>query len=547
MDRGSDSLAYRRLRAPRENGGALVEPPPSRFAPSLAANRLKLAAVSSVEVGGERLGQLQLAARKHLVTAALQYSSTYLDSLPTASDLSRQLDAGKPVVLTGHQPQLFHPGVWFKNFVLGQLASRTDAIAVNLIIDNDTARTASIRVPTGEASAPLVTSVPLDSPSDEVPFEERPIRDRDLFESFAERTIATLGSLVPDPLVSSLWPAARASSRRTDRLGLCLSQARHQLEYASGVRLLDVPLGVVCDSDPFRRFLLGLVENAARFRHDYNSSLVEYRRLHRIRSRSHPVPELASEGDWTELPFWVWTSESPRRRRLFTRLVAGGCELSDHAAWRLSLPLQGAAAWERASSQLEEQRLSGLKIRPRALATTLYARLILGDHFVHGIGGAKYDQLTDSLFARFFGVDPPEFVTATATLCLPIAHPRVTMEEVRELAHRIREFDFHPELWLSERQLADSYVANLVDEKRRWVQMDLPRGARLTRHRAIGAINETLLPMVENRRHELRSEWEQARLAAQRHSMLASREFSYCLFPVHKLVDGLLALSARTA
>ena len=34
--------------------------------------------------------------------------------------------------------QLFHPGVWLKNFALGTLARRLNAVAVNLLIDTDT-------------------------------------------------------------------------------------------------------------------------------------------------------------------------------------------------------------------------------------------------------------------------------------------------------------------------------------------------------------------------------------------------------------------------
>ena len=37
----------------------------------------------------------------------------------------------------------------------------------------------------------------------------------------------------------------------------------------------------------------------------------------------------------------------------------------------------------------------GIRLRTRALTTTLFARYVLGDLFVHGIGGAKYDELGD--------------------------------------------------------------------------------------------------------------------------------------------------------
>ena len=37
----------------------------------------------------------------------------------------RRTGPNAPVILVGHQPELVHPGVWFKNFLLSELAHRT--------------------------------------------------------------------------------------------------------------------------------------------------------------------------------------------------------------------------------------------------------------------------------------------------------------------------------------------------------------------------------------------------------------------------------------
>ena len=42
------------------------------------------------------------------------------------------------LLLAGHQPELFHPGVWVKNFALNGLARRHGATPLNLVVDNDT-------------------------------------------------------------------------------------------------------------------------------------------------------------------------------------------------------------------------------------------------------------------------------------------------------------------------------------------------------------------------------------------------------------------------
>jgi len=56
---------------------------------------------------------------------------------------------------------------------------------------------------------------------------------------------------------------------------------------------------------------------------------------------------------------------------------------------------------------------------PRALTLTLFARLILGDFFIHGIGGGKYDEVTDQIIRDYFGIDPPAFQVVSGTLHLP--------------------------------------------------------------------------------------------------------------------------------
>ena len=61
--------------------------------------------------------------------------------------------------------------------------------------------------------------------------------------------------------------------------------------------------------------------------------------------------------------------------------------------------LRGRSSWKRGGSLAG----AGCKVRSRALTTTLFARLLLADLFLHGIGGGKYDELTDELMRRFFG------------------------------------------------------------------------------------------------------------------------------------------------
>ena len=72
-------------------------------------------------------------------------------------------------------------------------------------------------------------------------------------------------------------------------------------------------------------------------RETYNAAVLEYRRVNHVRSTSHPVPELAAEGEWLEAPLWIWRQEDPRRRRLFVCRQGDRLVLSDRAGWEQAI------------------------------------------------------------------------------------------------------------------------------------------------------------------------------------------------------------------
>jgi hypothetical protein len=428
--------------------------------------------------------------------------------------------------------------VWFKNFFLGRLAQRDRAVALNLIVDNDLARAMAVRCPTiidGEVHA---TRVALDRPGGEIPYEQRAILDRQLFATFAERLQAAVGSWIDDPVVHHLWPYACEAAERHPTLGLALAEARHRVEADWGLQTLELPLSQLCEGAEFRWFACHLLAHLPRFHRLYNAVLQEYRQLHRLRSHSHPVPDLtADDAGWYEAPLWIWSDEQPRRRRVFARRVGSQLEISDRRYVRLTWPLDEEAA--AAVEAWGQARAAGVKIRPRALMTTMFARLCLSDVFVHGIGGAKYDQLTDELLRRFFQVEPPGFITTSATVLLPVPRADIEPEDVRRVERCLRELRYHPERHAP----STTEVAELASAKRRWIEQNLPRGQRRARHRAIEDINFQLRPWVEPLRQRL--EQERQELSSRLHDaqLLGSREFSFCLFPEQQLRSLLLELS----
>jgi hypothetical protein len=493
MTFGGQALNHRRLRAPRENGAALVDPPFSSVE-ALVEENVRRRQTARYDFQGRRLDALVAQSRRELVDEARRYTSAYRDVAAAAGD-----PAGK-IFLAGHQPELFHPGVWFKNFGLGTLGARHDATAINLLIDSDTVRTTACRVPSGSASEPAVESIDYDQPGPAIPHEERRILDGALFADFGRRAAAAIAPLVPEPLLREFWPLAVARARENPNLGECLAQARHRWEERWGLATLEVPQSRVCQLEAFYWFTAHLVANLARFREVYNAAVGEYRRVNHVRSTAHPVPDLAREGDWIEAPFWIWRKEDPHRRRLFVRRRGDEFLLADRAGVEIALPLADGGDGARAVQRLAELPGEGIKLRTRALATTLWARLVLGDLFLHGIGGAKYDQLTDLLIGRFFGLEPPKFLVLSATLQLPIPRRRFTPDEARDVDHRLRELTYHPERCLGAAAggsaETEASPAGLVEEKARRVVEAPTRETARAFCQGIRQLNAAMQPWV---------------------------------------------------
>lgn len=525
------ALEYRRLRAPRENGASLVEPPFSQLEETIAHNIAQRERYE-FDLGGRSLQEICAAGRQELLAAARRYTGSYRD-VPATAKTDR-------ILLAGHQPELYHPGVWCKNFALSSLAQRTGATAINLVVDSDRMKRSAIRVPGGTVSAPVVADVAFDDPTAEIPYEDRLIQNREELAGFARRVTSQLGGLVPGPLVREFWPRVVERSRDESRVGLCVAQARHQLEGDWGLASLEIPQSLVCQLESFLWFTAYMLYELPRLREIYNRCVARYRQVNHIRSLNHPVPDLAEDDGWFEAPYWIWSDRAPRRRRLFVRQSGGSLELTDRADWKCGADCRSAAGVANTAVQLSRLNSAGIRLRSRALLTTLFARLVLGDLFIHGIGGAKYDELTDLIIHEFFGFAPPRYMLLTGTLLLPIEHERASFDDERRLNQRLREIEFHPETFI-DRAALDSKsagdVAVLVDRKRRWIETAQTKENARERCREIRAVNESLQPFLNGRRTETFAERDRLgqRLAAEQ--ALSSREYAFCLYPEQTLRD----------
>lgn len=545
----ADHLQYVRLRAPRRNGETL-DYPPSQNVPALFQRNRQLRdsfQAHSMQSNSAQDNHFAICcwrtkARAEVVAAALDYSRRYLPDSATST-----LDAIKPadhatfkrsIVFAGHQPTLFHAGVWYKNFCLNQLATTFGATAINLVVDNDLAGAPSVKIPVleerhesdldGPAQRARTRFVKYDSPGPAVAHEMRGIQDDALFDSFGTRLAKQIKPIAGDPLITPLWREVLIAKEKMSNVsaGRLIAAGRHRLEWANGLRGIELPVSHLAATESFAAMASYTIESIEQFQSTYNDVLKRYRTLHGIRSSAHPVPELVKIDEWHETPFWIWTSKSHRRHPLMVRLNLKTVDFSDSRTTLATLPRSEVAAWlhEQASNVLLGR--PSFYIRPRALITTMFSRLLASDLFVHGIGGAKYDQVTDQIISQFFGIEAPGYLTATGTWKLPATSiDEVLPSDITRQQDQIRKMRFHPESFLEQ---PDAVNLQWIAKKMKAISGDgnLPPNAR---HREIESANRALQKAIVTKQETANERLSVLKSQLRDSQIMHSREYSFCL------------------
>ncbi len=546
FDSGADAVpeplwVKQDLLVPRYDDAIFARPDLSQIISDAEENRSMFSACSR-DRSGKIISGLREWARRAVLEEAAQYTSELTGNTVTLpEDLNDRL-----LLMTGHQPALYHPGVWIKNLLIGKVARQTAGLSLNLIVDNDLVSSTSIRVPQGDRSAPFFSDVSFDESIKKKPWEETTIQNRALFQSFAQRVDDSLQQW-PDlsaPLLREIWPAAIKHMSVSDRLADCLAAARHAQEQRWGIENLELPISRLCTTSPFLWFACYLFKYAEPFRTTHNEVLGEYREVNRIRSKTHPVPELSEQDGWIESPFWVWRAGETRRHQLFVKRDEENILLSDGKAVMATLPMPENCDLSAAIEILKQLPSQGIRLRTRALTTTLFARLFLGDLFVHGIGGAKYDEMTDRIFTRFFHLTPPRYLTLSATKFLPICAPYDVQHCDETCLERIlRDLDFNSDRHLTadqrskaapllqrkqtlirEQEAASSDQGKLIDQAER-------RRHNRQRFRELREIDAKLALLTLKLREQINEDLATVHQQMKANEVIQSREISFVLYP----------------
>src|SRR3990172_11354459 len=138
-------------KVPKINNEMFLCPELDRI-PGLAQENMLMMSGCKSKINGIPFHILRDNTREELLRKAILYTNRMNSVLQEESQvyghsLNYESIKNLPLIQTGHEPILYHPGVWIKNYLIYSLAKRLGGISVNMIVDNDDCNRGFMHVP----------------------------------------------------------------------------------------------------------------------------------------------------------------------------------------------------------------------------------------------------------------------------------------------------------------------------------------------------------------------------------------------------------------
>ncbi|MBN2848140.1 MAG: hypothetical protein JXP72_06795 [Coriobacteriia bacterium] len=440
-------------------------------------------------------------------------------------------DEDRLIVMTGHQPELYHPGVWVKVFLVQRLAEEMGICGLDLVVDTDAAGTVELVAPCLTPEVRVCRSVLAEAPPGAA-YVQTPVPNERARADFRTGGVGALGTLASPALArhfSTFCDVLDESAGVVDDLGSLMTRARRAYERPAGTDYLELPVSRQARTQAMRRFSALILGDAERFRAVFNTAVAAFRRSTGTRSAAQPFPDLGRDGDRVEVPFWLL--DNGVRYPVYVEgdgLFGDGREMARLGGSR--------------DSAYEALERADLLLAPKALTLTLFQRLFVADLFVHGTGGGRYDRVTDSVIEAYFGITPPSYAVASMTLLLPLGCRITGDAEVSSLEHRLHRLTHNPDQVLAEVEFdvpAERERAEQLAAKKAALVSGIaePDADRRAAGLAIRQVNAALAALLEPVERSVRAELDRARSARDAADVLLDRTYPYCLWDPREVMD----------
>jgi hypothetical protein len=310
---------------------------------------------------------------------------------PHAARAQLGIPDDRPIVMSGHQPIVFHNGILAKLIAQHEIAQATGAGRVWIVPDQDIVDLETIRVPVG------------------------------LGHDLGTRTVQILepGSIPPGVPAASL-PAMDPIDPEDDRLSDLVEYLRgYTYEPTLARQFASATIQLACDrlgiELPQIIYASDLFTSEAIWDHACNTMRLDPQdaiRAYNIAAQKYPearIRPLEIKGDDSERPLW---------------------KLRDGYA----------------RTPVNDSTFDQFSTAPRALLMSGICRAFLSELFIHGSGGWAYDQVTEAWFREWLQIELNPMARASASVYLPLGiddHDAISLKDAHWRFHHARH---HPAL-----------------------------------------------------------------------------------------------------
>lgn len=338
-----------------------------------------------------------------------------------------------------------------------------------------------------------------------------------------------LSQMVPDSLWNQVSFEGYDETMGDGNIADFITSAQAQLKQDLSISMLYLPVSRLAESNAFLSFILSILKDAKHFAGCYNRGVLKQK----YPSDAHEtIRNLVVDtiSGIVELPFWIFLPDG-RRLSLYIKST------KDIELYADMLKL-GCLNSSCEGGQLEHfrdiLRQNKCRLRPKAVSLTLFTRLFLADWFIHGIGGAFYEVVTDDLIRNYYQLGNVKFGVTTASIKLPLPETSLVGETISQIKYRLHNIRHCPERYLEEDLLEKEALVFLVRNKQEFIRQagdrSVTRDCRLSAWTAMKEINRQLFRYVEKTYQTLvqKKQWLEKQELSQQ--VCNSREYFFGLF-----------------
>jgi hypothetical protein len=513
------------LSVPKEKDVIFVAPDLSKWPSLLADNRLNAEKVMA-----------RSKSRNELLRIARNYTIKNTNVC--------QNDIHENVIVTGHQAIWQHCGIWAKSLTTFKFAKAVNGTGLHLVLDHDICDTAIIWPRQNTNGSFCFERIEIESEQKPIPLEFRPVPPQTHLKNF----IDTIIDIQAGQFCSDIWPKYMVSEKNRishlSNVADVITYFQSMLNVGLGLNMIYLPVSKLSESDAFLNFITSIIADAVNFADSYNNGVSTQFNDVTTNSRGS-IQHLAidKKSGLTELPFWLVLPDGKRASLYVEQEKNHKIRIGTASGGLEDLIYHNGKIHELRSAL---QRL-GYRLRPKAVSLTLFVRLFLADWFVHGVGGASYEPVTDYIIENYYRIKPLRYGVATCTMMLPLPnHLTHNKNNLSQLKHNLHDIKHNPEKYIDKAMLEREPVASLIQTKKERIAQARDRALSISLRKSawnsLAKINEKLFEYAKDTAGILEKEIAEFEKSLITQDVCSCREYFFGLFPekeLQKLVKSL--------